>query len=116
MRNDKDKTNLSNADNLLYDIWNWDKYNKDYIELPLELKIGYIINEKLYAEFSERYMEIQPQLLLTFRTYIDSIYGKGGRDKDNNDYCLELKFNMIYDSEFKKLLSNSIAAHYWTYK
>ena len=116
LRIEKDKTNLKNADNFLYDIWNWDKYNKDYIELLEELKIAYVINEKLHEVFSERYMEIQPQLLFAFRTYIDSIYCKGSRDKDNNNYSLKLKFNMIYASEFKGWLSNSIAAHYWTFK
>ena len=51
LRNDKDKTNLRNADNLLCDILNWDKYNKDYIELVEELKIDYIINEQLHDKF-----------------------------------------------------------------
>ena len=54
LRSEKDKTNLRNADNLFYDIWNWDKYNKDYIELLEELKINYIINEQLNDAFSER--------------------------------------------------------------
>ena len=65
-----------------------------------------------YTKHFQRDMEIQSQLLFAFRTYIDSIYCKGSRDKDNNNYSLELKFNMIYASEFKKLLSNSNAAHY----
>ena len=69
-----------------------------------------------YMKHFHRDIEILPQLLFAFRTYIDSIYGKGSRDKDNNDYSLELKFNMINASEFEKLLSNSIAAHYWTSK
>ena len=116
MRSEKDKTNLWNADNFLYDIWNWDKYNKDYIELLEGLKIDYIINEQLHNEFFLRDIGILPQLLFAFITYIDSIYGKESRYKDTNDYNLELKFNMIYASEFRKLLSNSIAAHYWTSK
>ena len=66
----------------------------------------------MHDEFFQRDIEVPSQLLFVFRTYIDSIYGKGGRDKDNNDYSLELKFNMIYASEFKKWLSNSIAARY----
>ena len=69
-----------------------------------------------YMKHFQRDIEILPQLLFTFRIYIDSIYGKGSRDKDNNDYSLELKFNMIYVSEFKKWLLNSIKAHYWTSK
>ena len=64
----------------------------------------------------QRDIEILPQFLFAFRTNIDSIYSKGSRDKDNNNYSLELKFNMINVSEFEKLLSNSIAAHYWTSK
>ena len=32
--------------------------------------------------FFQRDIEILPQLLFAFRTYIDSIYGKGSRDKD----------------------------------
>ena len=116
LRSEKDKTNLWNADNFLCDIWNWDKYNKDYIELLKELKIDNIINEQLHDEFYQRNIEILPQLLFTFRTFLDSIYGKGSRDKDNNDYSLEFKFNMIYASEFKKWLSNSFIAHYWTSK
>ena len=57
-------------------------------------------------------MEIQPQTFIDIQNLIDSIYCQGSRDKDNNDYNLELKFKMIYASEFKKLLSNSNAAHY----
>ena len=64
----------------------------------------------------QRDIEILPQLLFAFKTYIDSINDKGSRYKDNNDNSLVLKFNMIYASEFKKWLSNSIAAHYWTSK
>ena len=64
----------------------------------------------------QRYIEILLQLLFAFRTYIDSIYDKESRYKDNNDNSLERKFNMIYASEFEKLLSNSIAVHYWTSK
>ena len=45
--------------------------------------------------FFQRDIWILPQLLFAFRAYIDSIYGKGSRDKDNNDYSLELRFNMI---------------------
>ena len=66
--------------------------------------------------FFQRDIEILSQLLFAFRTYIDSIYYKGNRDKNNNDYSLVLKFNMIYAFEFKKWLSNSIATHYWTSK
>ena len=69
-----------------------------------------------YTKHFQKEMEIQPQLLFAFRTFIDSIYSKGSRDKDSNDSSLELRFNMIYASEFKKWLSNSIAAHYWTSK
>ena len=116
LRSEKNKTNLWNAYNFLYDIWNWDKYNKYYIELLEEFKIDYIINEQLHDEFFQRDIEILPKLLFAFRTNIDSIYSKESRDKDNNDNSLELKFNMIYASEFKKWLLNSIAAHYWTSK
>ena len=70
----------------------------------------------MHDRFFRRDVEILPQFLFAFRTYIDSVYGKGSRDKDNNDYSLELKFNIINASEFKKWLSNSIAAHYWTSK
>ena len=66
----------------------------------------------MHDKFFQRDIEILPQLLFVFRTYIDSIYGKGSRDKDNNDYSFELKFNMIYASEFKKWLLNSIAGRY----
>ena len=55
-------------------------------------------------------IEIQPQLF-AYRTYIDSIYYKGSRDNDNNEKSFELKFNMIYASEYKKWLSNSIAVY-----
>ena len=54
LRSDKDKTNLRNADNFLYDILNWVKYYKDYIELLKELKIDYITNGQLNDAFSER--------------------------------------------------------------
>ena len=64
----------------------------------------------------QRDIEILSQLLFAFKTYIDSIYCKGNRNKNNNDYSLELKFNMINASEFNEWLSNSIAAHYWTSK
>ena len=32
---------------------------------------------------------------ICIKIYIDSFCGKGSRDKNNNDYSLELKFNMI---------------------
>ena len=66
--------------------------------------------------YIQRDIEIKSQLLFAFRAYIGSIYCKRNRDKDKNDYSLEIKFNMIYVSEFKGWLSNSIAAHYWTSK
>ena len=53
-----------------------------------------------------RDIEIQPQLLFAFRTYIVSIHCKESKNEDNSNYSSELKINMIYASEFKKWLSN----------
>ena len=68
-----------NPDNLPYGIWDWCKYNKNYVDLLEEFGVRRMTTEKIYSEFSEKYGDDD------YTTSVMDQYLEEFGDKQNTD-------------------------------
>ena len=84
-----------NPDNLPYCIWDWSKYNKNYVDLLEELGVSRMTTEQIYSEFSEKYRD-DDYTTSEIDQYLEEFGDKQITDNENKDDLLELKWRIIY--------------------
>ena len=84
-----------NPDNLPYGIWDWSKYNKNYVDLLEELGVSRMTTEQIYSEFSEKYRD-DDYTTSEIDQYLEEFGDKQITDNENKDDLLELKWRIIY--------------------
>ena len=103
---------MKNSDDLPYDVCDWAKSNKNYVNLLEEMKISEATNEEIYHAISERYGGINLGVS-KFTDYFESSIDNENINESNKEDDSDTRSQIIYAHKFKKWSLNSISAYYW---